>query len=83
MFYLVQVIQQRVLLRRLLKVHLLFDPFLILLRPHLARRGSSALAQEKFTQPVARPQLILLGCFASPHQIPQRLMFFVRYPHRR
>jgi hypothetical protein len=54
MLDLVQVIQQRKLLRRLLKVHLLLDPLLKLLRLRLDPCGrSSAVAQQKFAQPVA------------------------------
>jgi hypothetical protein len=30
-------------------------------------------AQQKLAQPMLRTQLILLGCFACPHQIPERL----------
>jgi hypothetical protein len=55
MFNLVQVIQQRILLRRLLKVHFALDRLLKLLRPRPDPCGrSSAVAQQKFAQPVAR-----------------------------
>jgi hypothetical protein len=47
MFHLVQVLQQRVLLRRLLKVHLLLDPFLKLLRPRLDPSGGSSPVNHK------------------------------------
>ncbi len=69
-----QVIQQRVLLRRLLKMHLLFDPVQVLLGPHLdSRRGSAAVTQQKLAESVPCPQLILFGRFPGPHQVPQAL----------
>jgi len=40
-----------------------------------------AVSQQEFSQPMARPQLIFLGRFARPHQIPEGLMCGVGHPN--
>ena len=77
-------IQQRGLLRRLLKMYLFHNPLEILTRLGLRPfSGSAPLAQQKLPQPVARTQLILLRRLARSHQVAQRLMGRIRHPHRR
>jgi hypothetical protein len=41
------------------------------------------MPEQKFTQPVARTKLILLGGFPRSHQISQRFVRGVGYPNRR
>jgi hypothetical protein len=43
---------------------------------------TTSYAQKKFTQPMPRTQLILLGCLTGPHHIPERLRSGAQYPCR-
>ena len=83
MLNLVQVVKQRCLLGRMLEPQLL-HPGEVLARPGRgALGGTPSLTQQELAQPIARAQLIAFGREPRPHQIPQRLMGFVRHPHRR
>lgn len=79
----VQIVQACGLLRRLLELHL-SDPRQVPLAPRRhGRRGTAPVPQQKFPQAVPRAQLILLRRLPGAHQVTQRLVRGVRYPHRR
>jgi hypothetical protein len=79
----VQVIQQRVLLRWLLKVHLLPAQSRYLRVHALIPAGTRRPWRNRnLLVPVPRPQLILLGRLAGSNQVPQRLVFLMGYPDR-
>ena len=80
----VDVVQQRRFLRRVIKVDRALHPRQVGLRPRLhRRRRSPAMPQQKLAQPMARPQLILLGRFPRADEIAQRFVRRVGHPHRR
>src|SRR5574340_875723 len=81
MFHFVDVVGQGDVPGGLLKMDLAFEPLHVLQgpgpfdgigRPH-------AVAAQKLAQPVARAELVLLGTFASPHQIAQGFVGGVRH----
>jgi len=83
-FHFVNVIQQRNLQRRLLKVNVFLDPGHVLQRPVFLHvlRWALAMPQQELAQAVTSAVLILPGVFASSHQIAQRLVVGVGDPHR-
>src|SRR5215203_2303996 len=56
------------------------DPLQMLLGPSLHALRPTAMSQKELAKPVPRLQLVLLGGFASTHQVPQRLMGRIRHP---
>src|SRR5206468_1524939 len=81
--YFAQVIEHHRVLRRMLEAHGL-QPAAVdgapgtssLWRPH-------SPAEEKLLQAMPEPELVLLRRFSGSHQITQRLLRWVRHPHRR
>ena len=82
-FDLVEIIQERRLLRRFGKPDVL-HPQEIPLGPAVDASGRApAVSQQKLPQPMARAQLIFLRRLAGAYHVPQRLVRGVRDPHRR
>ena len=79
----VQIIEPGGLLGRLLELHL-SDPRQVALRPRRHRRGrATPVAQQEFSEPMARAQLILLRRLPGAHQIAEGLVRGVRHPDGR
>ena len=84
MIDLMDVVQQGRLLRCVLKAHGTLHPRKVGLRPGLHRgRRSPSMPQQKFTQPMTRPQLILLGRLPRANEIAQGFVRRVGDPDRR
>ncbi len=85
MMHFMHIVRQRRFECRLLKVHMVVQPSHVLCRPLLLDIGRRlrSVPQQKFSQPLTSPVLILPGIFARPHQIAQRFVGRIGHPDRR
>jgi hypothetical protein len=81
MIDLVDVVEQRRFLCRLIKADRTLHPHEVGLGPRFyGGRRSPSVPQQKLAQPMARTQLVLLRRFSGTHQIAQRFVRRVGYP---
>src|SRR5262249_59603026 len=79
-----QVVTEGELLGMMGKGHLHLHPLQVPLRPGGdALRGSSSMTQQELAQAMPGAKLIAFSRPACAHQIPQRFVCAVRYPHGR